>query len=215
MNNTFLQILLLLNVFLIGVLISTGVRHAKAHFRPVEPEVKKPNPVQPGAHLPNVVRDRLLQTAQIKFQTVMDHSADELQRDLKTTSIQINRRLEKLGTSIVTNEMQRYRALIDELRKQSEITSLEGQSKVATYQTDLTAKLDARQSELEAKLEAEMNDEKQRLTQQIDTKLADAVASFMIETLQHNVDLGAQSAYLTAMLEEHKTELSKAISDET
>ena len=57
--------------------------------------------------------------------------------------------------------------------------------------------------------------EKQRLLQQIDTKLADAVASFLMETLQHNVDLGAQSAYLTAMLEEHKTDFAKELSDES
>jgi hypothetical protein len=44
--------------------------------------------------------------------------------------------------------------------------------------------------------------------------LADAVASFLIETMQHNVDLGAQSTYLTTMLEEHKTELTKGIIDE-
>jgi hypothetical protein len=32
--------------------------------------------------------------------------------------------------------------------------------------------------------------------------------------MQHNVDLGAQSTYLTTMLEEHKTELTKGIIDE-
>ena len=110
--------------------------------------------------------------------------------------------------------MQRYRALIDELRKQSETTAVGGQSKLAEHQAELSARLDERQIELEAKLSDEMIAEKQRLTQQVDTKLADAVASFLIETLQHNVDLGAQSAYLTAMLEEHKAELTKGIVDE-
>jgi hypothetical protein len=48
----------------------------------------------------------------------------------------------------------------------------------------------------------------------MDTKLADAVTSFLMETLQHNVDLGAQSAYLTAMLDEHKDELVKGVKHE-
>jgi len=41
------------------------------------------------------------------------------------------------------------------------------------------------------------------------------VASFLTETLQHNVDLGAQSAYLTAMLEEHKADFAKEVADES
>jgi hypothetical protein len=56
--------------------------------------------------------------------------------------------------------------------------------------------------------------ERQALIQQMETKLADGVASFLTETLQHNVDLGAQTAYLTAMLEEHKDELTKGLKDE-
>lgn len=214
MNATFLQLFLLLNVFLIGALTATAVRHARAHFRPVPVEVKKSHPSEQGAHLPAAVKERLLQAAQVKFQAVLDHSADELQHDLKTTSVQINRHLEKLGVAIVTSEMQHYRALIDELRKQSETTAVGGQSKLAAHQAELSARLDERQIELEAKLSDDMTAEKQRLTQQVDTKLADAVASFLIETLQHNVDLGAQSAYLTAMLEEHKVELTKGITDE-
>jgi len=214
MNAIFLQLFLLLNVFLIGALTATAVRHAKAHFRPVPVETKKPHPTEQEAHLPAAVKERLLQAAQVKFQAVLDHSADDLQRDLKTTSIQINKHLEKLGVAIVTSEMQRYRTLIDELREQSETTAVGGQSKLAEHQAELSARLDERQIELEAKLSDEMTAEKQRLTQQVDTKLADAVASFLIETLQHNVDLGAQSTYLTAMLEEHKAELTKGITDE-
>ena len=53
------------------------------------------------------------------------------------------------------------------------------------------------------------------MIQQIDTRLAEAVTSFLIETLQHNVDLGAQSAYLTAQLEEHKADFIKEVADET
>ncbi len=214
MNPTFLQLFLLLNVFLIGALTATAVRHAYAHFRPVHPETKKLRPTEQGAHLPALVKAQLLQAAQVKFQAVLNRSADELQHDLKATSIQINKHLEKLGTAVVTNEMHRYSGLIDQLRKQSAATAVGGESKIAEYKAELRTKLDERQAELEAKLTDEMMTEKQRLIQQVDTKLADAVASFLVETLQHNVDLGAQSAYLTAMLEEHKAELSKGITDE-
>ena len=58
---------------------------------------------------------------------------------------------------------------------------------------------------------AEITAEKEVLIKLANAKLADAVASFLIETLGHNVDLGAQSAYLTEMLEEHKDEILKGI----
>ena len=60
----------------------------------------------------------------------------------------------------------------------------------------------------------ELAAEKEQLAKLMDTKLADAVASFLMETLPHNVDLGAQSAYLTSMLEEHKAELVREVAGE-
>jgi len=71
-----------------------------------------------------------------------------------------------------------------------------------------------KQAELEAKLKEEIAAEKKQLVQQLDTKLSDAVASFLLETMQHEVDLGSQSAYLTKMLDEHKAELIKELMDE-
>jgi hypothetical protein len=42
------------------------------------------------------------------------------------------------------------------------------------------------------------------------------VASFLNETLQHNVDLGGQTEYLLSMLEEHKADFIREVgSDET
>jgi hypothetical protein len=43
--------------------------------------------------------------------------------------------------------------------------------------------------------------------------LGDAVASFLIDTLQHEVDLGAQTNYLIKTLDEHKDELKKEVDD--
>lgn len=226
MNTTLLlQIFLLLNVFIIGALTVIAAQHAYAHFKPTPPPEKPHRPIAHGAHLPPEVRKHLLEMAQINFQTVLDHSAAELQHDLRTTSTQLNKHLEKLGNDIVSDEMKRYKTNLDELRHHAETAIGGAQTYIAEHQAKLKAKLDERQSELEAKLterqtelETKLNDEivaeKQRLTQQLDTKLADAVASFLIETLQHNVDLGAQSAYLTAMLEEHKSEIIKGVTGE-
>jgi F0F1-type ATP synthase membrane subunit b/b' len=213
---TFLQIFLLVNVFLIGAIFATALRHAYAHFRPHPHEIEKPHqPKAPSVQLPAEVRDHLLQTAQANFQSVLDHSNAELEHDLKTTVAQLNSRLEKMGVDIVNDEMRRYRMDLDQLRKQTEANISGAQTEIVQHQTDLKSKIDQRRAELEAKLEEEIAAEKQLLIQQLDTKLADAVASFLSETLGHNIDLGAQSAYLTSMLEEHKNDLIKGISDET
>ena len=214
--NTFLQIFLLVNIFLIGAISATAIRHAYAHFRPQPVEIEKPKPtVQPNAHIPADVREHILQAAQTNFQNILDHSATELEHDLKMTVVQLNGRLERFGVEIVNDEMKRYRMDLDQLRKQTETNISGAQTEINQHQTDLKSKIDQRRIELEAKLTDEIATEKQLLIQQIDTKLADAVASFLTETLQHNIDLGAQSAYLISTLQEHKAELTKGITDET
>lgn len=215
MSPTLLQLFLLLNVFLIGALTAVAVRHAYAHFRPSQHEPEKPHHTPPqSAHLPPATRERLLQAAQANFQKVLERSAADLHHDLKTTTIQLNKQLEQLGAAIISDEMKRYQEGLDELRARTEITIGSAQSEITQHQAELKAKLVEHQAELEANMGEQIAAEKQQLIQQIDTKLADAVASFLTETLQHNVDLGAQSSYLTAMLEEHKAELTKGVSDE-
>lgn len=215
MNSTFLQIFLLVNIFLIGAFTATAIRHAYAHFRP-QHGGEKPHPAAKQAvRLSPEVKEHLLQSAQINFQATLEHSVAELERDLKSTVSQLNGRLEKLGTEIVSDEMKRYRMDLDQLRKQTEANISGAQTEITEHQVDLKSKIDQRRVKLEAKLVEEIAAEKQLLIQQIDTKLADAVASFLTETLQHNVDLGSQNAYLIAMLEEHKDELRKGIADES
>lgn len=218
---TVLQIFLLVDVFVMGAIAAISVRHAFAFFRhrkdekkPVVVEPEKPHVAVQTAKLPPAVREKIVATAQANFQTILNRSAEELQQDLKHTTAQLDKQLQKLGVQIISTEMKRYQADIDKLRL--EVTGEIGgaQTEITKHQTELKAKLDARQTELEAKLDADIKAEQERLVQNIDTKLADAVASFLMDTLQHNVDLGAQNSYLIATLEEHKNEFKKGISDE-
>lgn len=220
---SFLSIFLLCNVFLIGALAAIAIQHAYAHFKPPHHE-SAPQP-RPNSRLPQVVKKRLLRKAENNYQTILDRSASELHHSLTATTDQLNKQIEKLGSEIAHDEMKRYRASLDQLREQAEKAIGGAQTEIDKHQAELQAKFTKRQAELDAKLderhaalEADMKEsvaaEKQRLLQQMDTKLADAVASFLTETLQHNVDLGAQSDYLMALLEEHKQELVKGVSNE-
>lgn len=197
-----LQIFLFVNVFVMGAVAAGAIRHAYLHFHPAKHEVEK-HPAPQGGHLPSAVREQLLKAAQANFEAVLERSGAELDHDLKATTATLNKQLEKLGSEIVTTETERFHTILQDLRAQAETIVSNAQTEISGHQT-----------EIKAKLTESMDAEKQRLITQIDTKLADAVASFLTETLQHNVDLGAQSAYLTSLLEEHKDELIKGIKDE-
>ena len=214
MNTTFLQIFLLINMFIAGALAATAIRHAYAHFKPHKEAEKPPRPTAQVVHLPQEIKERLIKSSEAHFQTILNNSAEALQHDLKVTTAQLNKQLEKLGTDIAVHEMKRYHENLEQLRQQTESSISDAQLEITKHQAEIKAKLSERQTELEAKLNEEILAEKKIRLQQIDTKLADAVSSFIVETLQHNVDLGAQGEYLTTMLEEHKAELIKEINNE-
>ncbi len=240
MNSTYLQIFLLINVFMIGALATIGVQHAYAHFRPAAGsgnDVKlTPTRADKSGHLPPEIKDRLIQASQANFQTVLDRSAAELQHDLKATTQKLDALLQKIGARVIAAEMERYQLQLEHIRKQAETAIGGAQDQIAKHQAELQAELeqqrlqvkaglDEQQLQAKAKLDEdiaverqrllkEILDDRQRLTQQIDAKLSDAVASFLLETLGHNVDLGAQTTYLTALLEEHKTDFKRQVSDE-
>lgn len=199
-----LQAFLYANFFLIGVLAVLAVQHALAHFKPHEHDAERHVPTPQNGHLPPAIREQLIEAAQKQYQAVLNRAATELQTDLTTTATAIQKDVEKLGNETTAKELEHYRATIAGLEKQTTDTINGMHQEITSHQEDLKAKLT---ESVEA--------EKQRLVAQVNTKLADAVASFLSETLQHNVDLGAQVPYLTSVLEEHKAELAKEITDET
>jgi len=168
-------------------------RHAYAHFWPEKHEQDKP-------HMTAAVRERLLHDSEVKYQKVLDHSVDVLERDLDKSAEQINSLVTRFAGVIVGDEMERYRAELSKLHKQAEADM-----------SGIKQEIVGHQAEIEAKYKEELELERQRLISQIDTKLGDAVGSFLIETLQHNVDLGNQADYLVAMLEEHKQDFIKEV----
>ncbi|HET9174510.1 MAG TPA: hypothetical protein VFN56_04510 [Candidatus Saccharimonadales bacterium] len=199
-----LDTFLIIDIFIAGMLTALAVRHAYAHFRPEKHEPDHSHHSTPtNGHLPPAIRQQLLTDAQVSFHKVVAHSAAEMQKDLESTVHQLNKLLAKTGSEVVTGELTRYRDKLADLEKQA----------IDTVGT-ATSELAQQQADLQAKLAADISSEKQKLLSLIDTKLADAVASFLLETLSHNIDLGAQLPYLTSQLEEHKAELVRGLVDE-
>lgn len=134
----------------------------------------------------------------------------ELQTELNERQAELEARLAKHHAELRTSFDERQEKVEAELvRHQTELESAlkEREVSLAKIQTELDTTLAARRQELEAKLAEEMEKKRVFLASQLEEKLSSAVSSFLLEALQHSVDLGAQTPYLTALLEEHKAEL--------
>lgn len=210
MDGGLLQVFLLINVFGAGILVPIAIRHAYAHFKKDTHKER----IEPSVELSPQVKEEMIQVAKDRFSKTIDHSAKQLEGALDATSSKLSVQLDKLGADIVSNEMKRYRTSVEALQVQTENNLSNASSEIAKHQAELKSKIDDHQKDLEEKMKIELEQEKQMLISQIDTKIADAVTSFLVETLQHNVDIGAQTEYIIATLEEHKSDLKKEVSDE-
>ena len=216
-----LQIFLLINAFLIGVVGTLAVQYWLAHRRS-QNKSTRPSQTTP---VPAAVREKLIKQAEENFQGIVNRSALQLQHDLGTTGSQLNKLLEKFGSEVLDDEMKLFRSNIADIRAATQSTLSGSQDEIAKQQTaileslaarqaELDAKLSARQTELEGQLETSLAEEKARLSEQLQQRLNDAVLAFLLETLGHEVDLGAQADYLIATLEANKEQLIKGVGGE-
>ena len=211
---SFLEIFLVVNALLIGVVATLAVQYGLAHRR----STKQPKASQQNVPVPAAVRERIAKQAEENFQGIVNRSALQLQRDLGATGTQLNKLLEKFGSEVLDDEMRLFRDNVADIRAttQGALSGAQDQIAVqqkaileslATRQADLDAKLSQRQTELEADLEQSCATQKVALVTRLTDKMNDAVLAFLLETLGHEVDLGAQADYLVATLEANKAEL--------
>jgi hypothetical protein len=197
--NLFLQIFLYFDVFIIGALAATALRHVYAHFRP-HPDAKVHYPKHIDQPLSKEAKDKLIQEAEEKYRRTLDGSVEHLSKELEVTAAKINQVVSRLAGDILSREQAAY----DQLLKDS-LVKAENEISGAREQTA------AYQAELKAKLDQDIAAERQRLIELIDHKLADNVMAFLLEAMGHEVDLGAQSNYLIKTLDQHKEDFKQAI----
>jgi hypothetical protein len=201
-SSVILQIFIYLQVFAAGVLAAFLGRYVYEHYKAAPQTDQQPElPPTIMVDLPHDVRERLTQASEKQFQEILGQSAGKLQQDLGVTTGHINNLVMRLASEIVSSELQRYQQDLVKLQEQTQASMGGVSQEVAKHE-----------SEVKAKITQELEADKQRLIQQIDTKLADAVGSFLVDALGNNVDLGSQNAYLAQLLEEHKGEFKKEVS---
>lgn len=211
----FLEAFLVVNAFVLGVVVTLAIQYGLAHRRSQKTPTKA---AQNNAPVPAAVRERIAKQAEENFQGIVNRSALQLGRDLGDTGTQLNKLLEKFGSEVLDDEMRLFRANVAEIRAATQGSLAGAQDQItqqqtailqslATRQADLDAKLAQRQTELETELEQSFATQKDDLTKRLNEKLNDGVLAFLLETLGHDVDLGAQADYLIATLEANKAEL--------
>jgi hypothetical protein len=206
-GETILQIFIYLQVFAMGVLATAVVIYARAHFRQdTQPEHEQgPQPIPViTVDLPHDVKERLVQASQKQFQEILNQSAGKMQQDLGVTTAHVNNLVLRLASEVVSGELDRYRQDLAKLHEQAHANIAGISQEVAKHE-----------EEVKSKITQELETEKQRLLSQIDTKLADAVGSFLLEALGKNVDLGSQNVFLMQMLEEHKSDFVQEVKNES
>jgi hypothetical protein len=77
--------------------------------------------------------------------------------------------------------------------------------------SDLQKQLDERKVQLGVELEAAVRKDREERMDAFNMRLADVVSSYIVETLDKGVDLGAQSAYILHTLEQHKEDIKKDV----
>lgn len=199
-----LLFLVMVQVFLMGAVAALAIRYGYLHWKSKNQPAQAAQPQSTNDYLSPMVKQQMGQAYQARFQAALNGSAAQLERDLSVTAGHINNLVMRLATEIVSGELEHYRQQLTQLHKTA-----------AANLGGVSAEIDKHKAEIEAKISQELEAEKQRLVKQIDTKIGDAVSSFLVETLQHNVDLGAQGSYLISTLEEHKAELIKEVAGDT
>lgn len=207
-GNTLLQIFLYLQIFVMGALAAIAGKNAYNHFKSPQNDPEAPQHQSAHANL-NIelspdVKQRILQASEAQFKTVLNQSASKLQSDLGYSADQINNMVNRLAAEIISGELERYGAELNKLRSQANVAMGGISTEVVKHQ-----------EAVKAKITQELEEEKQKLIKQIDIKLGDAMGTFLVDVLGHNVDLGSQTQYLVSLLEERKADFIKEVGNET
>ncbi len=179
-------------------------RHGEGEPAVRHTEIEEAYPVPsvsavPVANLP-LPSPELADDAEREYRAAMAQAIERFDHDLEASSRAINDTIQKMSAVVVGEELEKYRQELEKMRTGA----------MATLGS-VQAAVEEERGKLREGMLKDVEAEKERLVGLIDTRLGEAVNSFLLETLRHNVDLGAQSAYLMAALDEHKEELKAEV----
>src|SRR4051812_1637885 len=108
-----LQIFLMVDLFVIGMLVPEAIRHFHAHRKPAP----HPEAAHDDAQLPAPVREHLVEEAAADYQKALESATAAFQHELTDTSSQISKQTKHLATEVISNELEQYRTELAKARE--------------------------------------------------------------------------------------------------
>ena len=210
MEPLFLQIFLLVNVFVIGILVTLAIQHARDHYS------SHPTPGADANVLPANLKASITNEAQQQYKTMMDNSVASLQQDLASTNHRLNEMLEKLVTYAVNAEMERYRESLDVLHQQNESVLRDSLRNTTQQHVDLKTKLIKRQAELDQSLVEHQTKLERQLAEhhsRTEAQLNDRQMELDKELSERQAKNASEQAAIEAQLTKHQAEVEEKLRD--
>jgi hypothetical protein len=131
---------------------------------------------------------------------VVGKAAQELGDSLSATIASLTTKTEDMAKITLAQEFEKYQTTLGALRDET----------IKEF-NELQKQLDKRREELTEDMEANVQKDREARMDAFNTRLGDVVSSYLVETLDKGVDLGAQAGYVVRMLETHKDEIKKDV----
>ena len=138
--------------------------------------------------------------ARESMQVVVSEATRELEAALSATIAGLATKTEDMATITLAQEFEKYQTSLSALRDQT----------IKEF-GDLQTQLDKRRDELVEDMEARMQKERSERMDAFNERINDVVSSYLVESLDKGVDLGAQAGYVVRMLETHKEDIKKDV----
>lgn len=138
------------------------------------------------------VREKLIKSG--------EEAAKRLQQSLNNTVDQITADINDMTSTQLAQEFEKYQVSLQALRDQS-----------ITEFNKVQKELDQEKTRLIEHLDKEVAAEREKRMDQFNQRLNDVVASYLTESLGNQVDLGAQSTYIFAVLQQHKEDIKRDV----
>ena len=142
--------------------------------------------------------EKIQQEAKSQLADAAKVAAERLQKSLNNGVDQVSANINDSLSTSLSAEFEKYQVSLSALRDQS----------IEQF-AHLQQELDHRRTELMEHLEREVAAEHAQRVDAFNAKLGDVVASYIVESLGNNVDLGAQTSYIISVLEQHKDDIKR------
>lgn len=138
--------------------------------------------------------------AEADLEAAVAHSSEELTKQLEVTMANMNAKVKTMVTQTLAREFQAYHTSLAELRKET-LGEFAG----------FKSKLDEERKVLLDEFQKTLADEREKRAEDLNNRVADVVSTYIAESLDSQIDLGAQMKYIIASLEAKKDDIKKDI----